>query len=609
MIKKLELLAPAKDLECGIAAIDCGADAVYIGAPKYGARSSAGNSLDDIKKLAEYAHKFYARVYVTVNTLIYDDELDDVQKLIHDLYNVGVDAVIIQDMAVLKMDLPPIPLFASTQTNNYTEEKVKFLQDIGISRIILARELSAEQIRSIHKSTYAELEAFVHGALCVSLSGQCFLSYYSTGRSANRGECSQPCRMKYTLNDSDGRIIALDKYLLSLKDLNLSENLSELIDAGVTSFKIEGRLKDIVYVKNVTAYYRKRLDDILKNNKSIMKASSGTIQISFQPDPERTFNRGFTKYFLKGPQCGIASLNYQKSLGKPVGIVEALHQRSFTINSVEKLNNGDGICYLDKSDSLDGMNVIRAEGREVYVRDLKNLYKGAAIFRNRENGFFKEVYSNSPRRTVDVDLNISETNNGIRISAQDEDGNIAEYTFEISKEKADNQDQVLNIWRRQLKKSGAGIFNVREISIDLSHVYFLPVSALNEMRRKILIILEEERIRNYPRLKPGTKKNNVVYFSDKLNFMGNVVNCNSAGFYREHGVREVETGMEKNRNIQDPALMTCRYCIKKELNICPRDRQKNAGIKYKEPFYLKDHKNKYRLEFNCKDCFMILKPT
>jgi len=305
-MKKLELLSPAKDLDCSIAAINCGADAVYIGAPKYGARIAVGNSIEDITALVNYAHKFRAKVYVTVNTILYEEELEEVQKLIHQLYEISVDAIIIQDMGILEMDLPPIPLFASTQAHNYSVDKIKFLEQTGIQRIILARELSLKQIKEIRNNTQVDLEFFIHGALCVCFSGQCYFSYVTTGRSANRGECSQPCRMLYSLEDAEGNTILRDKYLLSLKDLNLSAHLRELIDAGITSFKIEGRLKDISYVRNVTAFYRQKLDEIIASDNSLSKSSCGKVYSGFTPDINKTFNRGYTDYFISGRKKEIA---------------------------------------------------------------------------------------------------------------------------------------------------------------------------------------------------------------------------------------------------------------------------------------------------------------
>lgn len=353
-MKELELLSPAKDLATGIAAINCGADAVYIGAPKFGARAAVGNSLSDIKQLINYAHQFRAKVYITINTLLYDDELAEAEALIKQCYDIGTDAVIIQDMGIFEMGIPPIPKFASTQTNNYSVDQIKFLESVGVQRIILARELSLEQIKEIRNATTVDLEFFVHGALCVSFSGQCYMSCALTGRSANRGECAQPCRMLYTLEDADGNVIVKDKYLLSLKDLNLSNRIEDLIDAGITSFKIEGRLKDTVYVKNVTAHYRQTIDDVMKRKDGFVRSSSGKSIINFTSDPAKSFNRGFTNYLVDGKSGDNSSFNSQKSIGKYLGDVTKTGNDFITINTKEKIVNGDGLCYFDKDDVLQG---------------------------------------------------------------------------------------------------------------------------------------------------------------------------------------------------------------------------------------------------------------
>ncbi|MDD2279742.1 MAG: U32 family peptidase, partial [Bacteroidales bacterium] len=385
--KKVELLSPVKNLEVGIAAINHGADAVYIGFKQFGARAAAGNSLVDIERLVKYAHLFNAKVYVTLNTILYDNELDEVQALINTLYLIGVDAIIIQDMGILEMDLPPIALHASTQAHNKSIEKIKFLEQVGISRVVLARELSIADIEQISAKSNIELEVFIHGALCVSYSGQCYLSHAITGRSANRGECAQPCRSTYDLVDEHGNIIAKNKHLISLKDLNQSQNIPALLEAGVTSLKIEGRLKDIDYVKNITAHYRKIIDSVLATDKNYKNASSGKVSLSFMPDPERTFNRGYSTYFANNRGKGLASLNTQKSIGKKLGKVTSSAEGWFEIDGNEVISNNDGLCYFSNDENLIGVKVNNVVGKRIQLNGKEAISIGTTIFRNYDHRF------------------------------------------------------------------------------------------------------------------------------------------------------------------------------------------------------------------------------
>jgi len=602
---KLELLSPAKDLECGIAAINCGADAVYIGAPKYGARAAVGNSIEDIEKLINYAHKFWAKVYVTINTILYENELADVQKIIHQLYEIGTDAIIIQDMGILEMDLPPIPLFASTQTHNYSVDKIKFLEDVGLQRIILARELSFEQIKEIRKNTKVDLEFFIHGALCVCFSGQCYFSQSTTERSANRGECSQPCRMLYSLEDVDGNTIIKDKYLLSLKDLNLSAHLRELIDAGITSFKIEGRLKDISYVKNVTAFYRQKLDEIISREKLFTKASSGKVHFDFKPDLDKTFNRGYTDYFIDGRKKEIASPDTQKSLGKYLGKIKKIGKDFFEIDTKEIISNDDGICYFDSNNVLQGMIVSKAIDNRIYTDELKDLKTGMKIFRNRDHQFIKELSKETSSRKIQASLSLSEAKEGMLISAKDEDGNEVTVLCEFVKEPAKNSEQAYQTIEKQILKSGDSIFEVKKIEINFRQIYFLSVGKLNEFRREALSQLEKERIKNYPRRFVETKRNSTPYPAAKLDYRGNIVNPKAEQFYMNHGIEIVEEGFEKLNAYKGKIIMTTKYCIKDQLGICPQN--KCRDLKIKDPLFLIDGKRKYQLVFNCKDCEMNIK--
>lgn len=603
-IKKLELLAPAKDVECGIAAINCGADALYIGAPKFGARAAVGNSLADIEYLIKYAHKYYAKVYAAVNTIIYDNEIDEVKSLINTLYNLGTDAIIIQDMGILEMEIPPIPIFASTQTHNYEPERIKFLEQSGIKRIILARELSIEQITEIKNITTAELEFFVHGALCVCLSGQCYFSQATTGRSANRGECSQPCRMLYSLEDSNGKTIEEEKYLLSLKDLNLSGHLFELIEAGITSFKIEGRLKDINYVKNITSFYRQKLDEIIEGKDYLKKASSGKVTYSFTPDPEKTFNRGYTEHFITGKGTNVASINTQKATGKPIGKVKKITDHFFEVENGEVISNGDGICFFDKDNILNGMSVNEAKGNKIFAPRPEGLFTGTIIYRNRDYLFVKELSKDVTKRKIRVNFNLSEKEGYMHLKADDEDNNSVEYKVESELVLAENPEKMIDNLKIQLAKSGDSVFYINEININLATIYFLSISVINKMRRSALELLENERLKNYPREIVVRVENETPYPAKNLDYSFNVANKLASKFYEAHGVDNIEPGFELLENTKGRVILTSKYCIKSELNMCPfeDDFIKVKGMK--EPLFLNDGKRKYKLEFNCQQCLM-----
>jgi 23S rRNA 5-hydroxycytidine C2501 synthase len=595
---KLELLSPAKDLQTGIAAIDCGADAVYIGAPSFGARSAAGNPIEDIAKLVEYAHRYWAKVFVTVNTIIFDDEIEAVRSLINELYKVGVDAIIFQDMALLEMNLPPIQLYASTQTHNYEIDRIKFLDQLGIKRIILARELTLEEIREIKNEVKAELEFFIHGALCVSLSGQCYMSFESSGRSANRGECSQNCRLPYSLLDKNGKVLLANKHLLSLKDLNLSSYLRDLVDAGITSFKIEGRLKDVDYVKNITAFYRQQLDDIIRNNSKYEKASSGFSTIPFEPDPERTFNRGYTSYFINDRGDAISSHDSPKSKGKYLGKVTNVSKDRFTIGTTETLVNGDGICFYDDADKLKGTNISKVEGKTVFTQDIDGIRTGTKIYRNFDYTFSREV-SRDCFRKIKATISVKEFENGIVLSAKDETGVEVSQEILIQKEPASKPEQATGNLTKQLLKSGETIFNVTEVTVDLNPPLFFPVKMINEWRRILLADLELKRIALHQ--KEGFELHKpIVNIPQKLDYKTNVVNKLSETFYKKLGAEAIEPGFEIRSDLKNKTVMTCKYCIKDELGLCPFDTDKRV----EEPLFLVNEENKYRLVFNCKDCLM-----
>lgn len=445
-VRKIELLAPAKNLECGIEAINHGADAVYIGAPKFGARSAVGNSLEDIHALAQYAHQFDARVYVALNTILNDTELTEAESLIWSLYKAGVDAIIIQDMGILMLDLPPIPLHASTQTDNRTVEKVQFMANAGFSQVVLARELTIDEIKRIADNVSVSLEAFVHGALCVCYSGQCYLSEAISKRSANRGACAQFCRLPYTLVDSDDEEILQKKHLLSMKDLNLSEQLEEMMDAGVSSLKIEGRLKDIQYVKNVVAYYRQKLDCILSRRQEYIRASAGKSTYTFKPDLDKSFNRSYTQYFFNGRTPDMWSLDTPKSVGEPIGKVKDVFDRFFTLSGTKKLNNGDGLCFMGNNNKeLFGIRVNRIDGEKIFpAENHVQIRKGTFVYRNYDHEFDKVLNKKSAERKINVSITLSEINDGFIVYAEDETGITAQHDINITKEVA-QKDQSTNI--------------------------------------------------------------------------------------------------------------------------------------------------------------------
>lgn len=599
MPKKLELLSPAKDLECGIAAINCGADAVYIGAPNFGARSAAGNSIDDIAKLVKYAHKFWAKVYVAVNTIIYNEEIEQVRVLIKKLYDVGVDAIIFQDMAILEMDIPPIQLFASTQTHNYELDRIKLLDEIGINRIILARELSLDQLKEIRKSVSAELEFFIHGALCVCLSGQCYMSHAITGRSANRGECAQPCRMEYSLIDKTGKVIVKDKHLLSLRDLDLSAYLNDLIGVGISSFKIEGRLKDIGYVKNITAYYRHKLDAIIEHNPAYERSSSGYSIIAFEPDPKRTFNRGYTSYFLDGKDENISSIDTPKSKGKYLGNVSHVDKLGFTINTYETILAGDGICFFDEEGELVGMSINRIDGDTILTSETKGIKVGSDVYRNYDHAFESELKKECERK-ICVTVSLEETKNGLLITAVDESGVRIVKNFDTEKPIAESGEKATEIIKKQFSKSGETIFDVAVVKVNFKQPIFFPIKTINELRRAALEMLETERAVKYKREKFEVRTSKFKTAEKKLDYKMNIVNKLSEKFYREHGAEEIEEGFELQKDFSGKTLITCKYCIKDELGYCPQ----NSNKKLDDPLYLSNGGRKYRLVFNCNDCQM-----
>ncbi|MDN0072541.1 U32 family peptidase [Bacteroides caecigallinarum] len=603
MIKQrpIELLAPAKNLECGIEAINHGADAVYIGAPRFGARAAAGNSIEDIKALVEHAHLYNARIYVTVNTILHDEELPETEKMIWELYRAGVDALIIQDMGITRLNLPPIALHASTQMDNRTPEKVKFLSDIGFRQVVLARELSLDEIKKIHDTCPETLlEVFIHGALCVSYSGQCYVSQACYGRSANRGECAQFCRLAFDLVDSNGKTIEQNKHLLSLKDMNQSDNLEALLDAGATSLKIEGRLKDVSYVKNVTAYYRQKLDSIFKYRKEYVRASSGTVKTTFTPQLDKSFSRGFTDYFLRGRNPGIFSFSTPKSLGEEVGTVKEIRGNYFTVAGVKSFNNGDGLCYIDDNGRLQGFRVNRVENNKLFPQDMPRLKPKTRLYRNFDQKFEKLMQRKSAERKIAVDICLAENNFGFTLSFTDEDDNSVSLTLERAKEPA-RTPQTDNL-RNQLSKLGNTPFEANDIKIDLSDNWFIPSSELSELRRNAVEKLLEARRINYRREVFRLKESKTKFPVSTLTYLGNVMNSSAAEFYKNHGVLKVMPAFEKEQP-KDAVLMFCKHCIRYSMGWCPVHHKVRSP--FREPYYLvSSDGRRFRLEFDCKQCQM-----
>lgn len=577
-MKKVELLAPAKDKKTAIAAINSGCDAIYIGASNFGARKKVPNSLEDIKEIVDYAHKFYVKVHVTVNTVLTDDELFQAKELIRKLYDIGVDAVIVQDMGIFKLaldgELPPIVLHASTQCDNRTLEKVKFFDNMGISRVILARELSLEQIKEICQNSNTEIETFIHGALCVSYSGQCYFSHYIGGRSANRGECAQACRKKYTLVDENGNIIAKDKYLLSMKDFNASRHLKDLTDAGVKSFKIEGRLKDENYVKNVVAYYRQEIDKFAR------KTSSGKVFSDFEPDVRKSFNRGFTDYFLDGrKKC----FNFEspKSLGEKLGKITKVGKDCFELNA--DVSKQDGLYFNGQ-----GCLVNNIEGRRIYPNKMDGIAVGVEVYRNFDSKFEKQLENSKIKRRIGVKFVCK---NGV-LNAQDEDGNFVVFVLPQG-EMPKNPEKMRENFINQLKKTGESDFYTENTEI-IGELPFMPVSKINEVRRKILSDLMNERLKNYKR--DLQKPLKYAEFPQKeLDYRANIHNSEAKCFYENSGCKVCEMSAESGAFPKE--LMRTKHCLKFAFNMC----------KSPEKLFLIDEKGKkYPLKFDCANCEMVI---
>ncbi len=608
--RRIELLSPARNLECGIEAVKHGADAVYIGAPKFGARASAGNSVEDIATLAAYAHIYNARVYVTLNTIIKDTELEEVEHLVWELYRAGADALIIQDFGITELKLPPIPLHASTQMDNRTCEKVSFLHKAGFKQVVLARELSLQEIRDIHETCpEVALEVFVHGALCVSYSGKCYASQFCYGRSANRGECAQFCRLPLTLRDADGKAILHNKHLLSLKDLNLSDMLEDLLDAGVTSLKIEGRLKEISYVKNITAYYRQCLDAIFARRKEFSQASSGKCSFAFIPQPDKSFSRGFTHYCLMGRDKNMACFDTPKSLGEEMGTVKEQHGKYLIVDSSKPFHNGDGVCYVDAHGCLHGFRINRVEGNRLFpASDIPHIAPRSRLFRNYDQEFEQTLAHPSSERRIRVSLRLKPTHEGFSLEAEDEDGISISQCFihahiRARSSQTDNQ-------RIQLSKLGgthfeATSFDGREaVKLEESEDYFIPSSILAGWRRKVMEDLLSARRMHYNRETASWQHTTHIFPDAPHDYRANVANSLARMFYKSHLVNDVQPAYEL-RPVPNAVIMECKYCLRYSLGWCSGGQHSHSP--YREPFSLETGNGKrFRLEFDCRKCLMTI---
>lgn len=599
-MRKIELLAPAKNLATGIEAINHGADAVYIGADRFSARSAAGNSVEDIRQLAEYAHQYGARVFVALNTVLTDEQLPEAEKLVWELYEAGADALIVQDMGLLGLNLPPIELHASTQTDNRTPEKVKFFENAGFSQVVLARELSLNQIKNISSQVTVPLEVFVHGALCVSYSGQCYLSEALSGRSANRGSCAQYCRLPYNLLDADGKVLAKGQHLLSLKDLNQSDYLEQLIDAGVTSLKIEGRLKDISYVKNITAYYRKKLDAIFKRRPDLAAKSAGSCSFTFEPNPEKSFSRGFTNYYLSGERGEqVISPDTPKSIGEYVGTVKEIRKGSFTVAGLVALHNGDGLCFRNAEGEMEGFRVNKVEENRVFPAEWPNVQPKMKLYRNYDHEFEKVLSKESAVRRIGVDMQLEETDGGFRLTLTDTDGFTAAAEMGQAKELARSEQSENQ--KKQLAKLGTTIFEARNVTIGFTEPYFIPSSVLAELRRNGADALLEARKKGYKRNEPVFKPTTHAFPQLQLSYLGNVTNSNAKSFYMQHGVQEVAPGFEL-KHVDGVPLMFTKHCVKYAMGWCVK--LQGAKNTPKEPLFLEYRDNRMQLKFDCRMCEM-----
>lgn len=602
--RKIELLAPARDAATAIEAIKHGADAVYMGASSHGARATAGNSLEDIAKVVEFAHQFNSKVYITINTIIYNDEIETVEQLIHNLYRIGVDALIVQDMGILRMNIPPIALHASTQCDTRTVEKAKFLEQVGFSQIVLARELSFKEIAEIHDQVNAPLEVFVHGALCVSYSGDCQASFVATGRSANRGECSQMCRLPYNLVTEKGKILESNKYLLSLRDFNRSTDIEALLDAGASSFKIEGRLKDTGYVKNTVAAYRKAIDTVIdKYPEKYQRASTGISTITFTPSLSKSFNRGFTRYFSDDLSASRSMVSFYtpKSIGEPVARVKcAKPGGSIIVKELSaELHNGDGLAFLDKNKSFMGFRLNRIDKNILFPASKVFIENGTTIYRNKDKQWDDELARDTATRVIDIEMTLRVANNRLILEIADQRGNAISTSAPIEPQKAKTPQ--LDARRRVLEKVGGTIYHITKITDNVGDI-FIPASTLAELRRDTIEKLDmAQRLRYSHDYRLPEDKSATPPMGTTLSYHDNVSNRLAQQFYNEHGVTKINPALEVKQPENELIVMTTRYCLRREMGCCLKS--PNAK-KLPTPLFIESGSNRFRLDFDCKNCRM-----
>ena len=618
----LELLSPARDATIAKEAILHGADAVYIGGPSFGARHNASNSLSDIAGLVEFAHLFHAKVFVTINTILHDDELEPAQQLICQLYDIGVDAVIVQDLGVMEMDLPPIELHASTQTDIRTLEKAKFLSQAGFSQLVLARELNLQEIREISQSVDSAIEFFIHGALCVAFSGQCNISHAQTGRSANRGDCSQACRLPYTLKDNEGRVVAYDKHLLSMKDNNQSANLSDLVDAGVRSFKIEGRYKDMTYVKNITAYYRQQLDEILLTRPELARSSSGFTEHFFAPDPDKTFHRGSTDYFVSERKIDIGAFDSPKFIGLPVGEILGIGKNDISVQTTEPLANGDGLNVLYKRDVVGfRANTVQQVceyevegqmGRQYRVvpndmpAELTKLRPPYPLNRNMDHNWQQALQKKSSERRVLVDWQVQLDAQQLTLTVTSAEGVSVSVQQAGPFTLAADADQAIAQIKDTLSKLGTTIYHAQKINVQTEKAWFVPNSQLKALRREAIEALTAARVAAHPKgFRKPVSDPPPVYPDSHLTFLANVYNEKARAFYHKYGVQLIDAAYEAHEEAGDVPVMITKHCLRFSFNLCPKQAKGVTGVRTKVSDMQLIHGDEVlTLKFDCKPCEM-----
>ncbi|NDJ57728.1 U32 family peptidase [Enterobacteriaceae bacterium 4M9] len=609
----LELLSPARDTAIAREAILHGADAVYIGGPGFGARHNAGNSLQDIAELVPFAHRFGAKVFVTLNTILHDDELEPARRLIHDIYNVGVDALIVQDMGILELDIPPIDLHASTQCDIRSVEKAQFLSQAGFSQIVLARELDLQQIRAIHDTTDATIEFFIHGALCVAYSGQCYISHAQTGRSANRGDCSQACRLPFTLKDDQGRVVAFEKHLLSMKDNNQTANLAALVDAGVRSFKIEGRYKDMSYVKNITAWYRQQLDALLEDRSDLHPASHGRTQHFFAPSPDKTFHRGSTDYFVNGRQGDIGAFDSPTFVGLPVGELVKVGPDWIDVQSNEEMANGDGLNAMVKRDVV-GFRVNVAEktgnGRwrlwpNELPEGLRKLRLPHPLSRNLDHRWQQALLKHSSERRIDVKLELGGWEEQLILTATSEDGVSVTHTLDGQFNAANDAQKGREALETGLAKLGQTIYRASHVQLTLPEMYFVPNGQLNQLRRETIDMLDAARVAAYSRVtRKAESTPPPVWPESHLTFLANVYNDKARQFWQRHGVELIDAAYEAHEEKDDVPVMITKHCLRFAFNLCPKQAKGNIKSWRATPMQLVHQDEVLTLKFDCRPCEM-----